>query len=126
MHFEGAEHMYKQVLRGSVAVLLSWFLAAPLAAAQGAGGTIAGTVKDETGAVIPGANVTVRQTETGATREVVTDSAGRYTATNVAPGPYEVTAALEGFSTIVRSGIRLTVGREAVVDFTLSAGQVQD
>ena len=118
--------MSGQVLRGSVAVLLSWFLAAPLAAAQGAGGTIAGTVKDETGAVIPGANVTVRQTETGATREVVTDSAGRYTATNVAPGPYEVTAALEGFSTIVRSGIRLTVGREAVVDFTLSVGQLQD
>src|SRR5262245_38329949 len=102
-------------------------LAAPLPIlAQGAGGTISGTVRDESGAVIPGVTVTVRNTDTTIARELTTDAGGRFSAQNLPPGPYDVTAGISGFASVVRSGIRLTVGREAVVDFALKVGQLED
>ena len=93
--------------------------------AQGTG-TISGAVADSTSAVLPGVTVIVRNVETGQAREVITDVRGRYAAPNLLPGPYEVTAALTGFTGVTRSGIRLTVGREAVVDISLSVGVLQD
>lgn len=94
--------------------------------AQGARGTITGVVADETGGVLPGATVTVRNEETDAAREVLTGANGRFRAPELPPGPYSITASLEGFTTMERRGIRLTVGREAVVDFTLTVGQIAD
>jgi hypothetical protein len=94
--------------------------------AQGVGGTISGTVKDETGAVLPGVTILIKQMETGLTRELVSDDHGRYLAPNLPPGPYEITATLTGFAPVVRSGIRLTVGRDAVVDFSLRVGQIAE
>lgn len=96
------------------------------AAAQGAGGAISGTIKDETGAVLPGVTVTVKNTDTGIARELTSDEGGRFSAQNLPPGPYDVTAGIAGFASTVRSGIRLTVGREAVVDFGLKVGQLED
>lgn len=96
------------------------------AEAQGAAGTITGVVTDESAAVLPGVAVLVRNTETGATRELITGPDGRFRAPNLAPGPYQVTVALEGFASVERTGIQLTVGREAVVDFTLKVGQLKD
>lgn len=93
---------------------------------QVTGSSIAGSVKDSTGAVMPGVQVAVRNTETGIARTVQTDPAGRYLAPNLAPGNYEVQAELTGFQTGIRRGITLTLGREAVVDLTLSVGQVQE
>ena len=78
-----------------------------------------GTVADTHERVLPGATVMIKHTDTGQTREVITDVRGRYAAPNLPPGPYEVTAALTGFGGVTRSGIRLTVGREAVVDISL-------
>jgi hypothetical protein len=94
--------------------------------AQTATGAIAGTVKDETGAVLPGAAVVIRNTDTSLTRELASDAQGRYTAPNLPPGPYEVKAGLQGFTSMVRSGIRLTVGREAIVDFSLKIGDIAE
>jgi hypothetical protein len=94
--------------------------------AQTAAGTISGTVKDETGAVLPGATITITNTDTSQGRTLVADTSGRYTAPDLQPGPYQIAGALQGFSTAVRSGIRLTVGREAVVDLTLRLGQISD
>ncbi len=105
------------VMLGSVAGAL---------AQGGANGSISGTVKDTTDAVLPGVSVVVQQTETGLSRELVTDERGRYAALNLPPGPYEVTASLAGFGTMKRSGIRMTVGREAVVDISLAVGTLQD
>ena len=68
----------------------------------------------------------VTNADTSLTRTLVTDANGRYTAPDLPPGPYEVKATLPGFSTVVRSGIRLTVGRDAVVDLTLKLGQISD
>jgi hypothetical protein len=98
---------------------------ASLARAQGTA-TLFGTVRDTTNAVLPGVTVVIKQTDTGVTREIVTDVAGRYTAPNLPPGPYELTASLTGFGSVTRSGIRLTVGRDAVVDFSLNVGTLQD
>src|SRR5688572_5013554 len=78
--------------------------------------TIYGIVRDDSQAVLPGAMVTVRNVETGVTRSVVTDSEGRYRAPSLGLGNYEIQAELPGFRAVVRSGIGLTVGREAEVN----------
>lgn len=92
--------------------------------AQVTTGTISGTVRDTTGAVIPDARVTVQNTDTGASRTVESDTAGRYSAPSLGLGNYRVTVHKEGFQEEVRSGIVLTVGREAVVNFQLTVGAV--
>ncbi|MGH9784184.1 MAG: carboxypeptidase regulatory-like domain-containing protein, partial [Terriglobia bacterium] len=86
--------------------------------------TISGTVRDASGAVLPGANVVVRNQDTGLTRTVTSNAAGRYVAPALGLGDYQVTAQLAGFQTTVRSGIALTVGQEAVIDLTLQVGAV--
>src|SRR6478672_2322548 len=87
--------------------------------AQVTTGTISGNVKDSTGAVLPGTHIEILKQETGISRTAETDSAGRYSAPSLSPGTYSVTGTREGFQTEVRSGIVLTVGREAVVDLSL-------
>ena len=89
-------------------------------------GTISGMVKDSSGAVLPGARVVIRNEDTGISRTVQADSAGRYSAPSLNLGHYQVTVNLEGFQTEMRRGIVLTVGREAVVDMTLSVGAVTE
>ena len=89
-------------------------------------GTISGIVQDVSGAAIVGAAVTVRHLDTGTTRTLVTDSGGRYTAPDLPLGNYEVQAQHPGFQTEVRSGINLTVGREAVVNLGLKVGQLSE
>ena len=88
--------------------------------------TISGTVNDSTGAVIPGATVALRHVDTGSSRTVSTGTEGRYRASQLSVGSYEVTAESAGFQTIVRTGITLTVGREFVVDFALQVGAVAE
>src|SRR5215467_7329298 len=88
--------------------------------------TIAGVVQDSSGAVIPGVLLTVKNLDMGITRTVTTDEGGRYTVPDLTLGDYEVEAQLAGFQTEVRSGITLTVGRSAVVNFALQVGQLSD
>lgn len=106
----------------SWAILLTVFLTPSLCLTQVTTGTISGIVTDPTGAVVPGTNITIHNVDTGITRTLTTGSGGRYTAPQLPLGNYEVTAAATGFQTVLRSGITLTVGREAVVDFTLQVG----
>ncbi|MGH9785892.1 MAG: carboxypeptidase regulatory-like domain-containing protein, partial [Terriglobia bacterium] len=87
-------------------------------------GTISGTVTDQSGGAIPGAAITIRNVETGVARSLTTNAAGRYEAAALPVGNYEVRASLTGFQTLVRSGITLTVGRNAVVDMALQVGEV--
>ena len=97
-----------------------------LAWAQTTTGTILGTVTDETGGVLPGVDITLTNTDTGASRTVVSDDEGRYRSPNLSLGNWEVQAALTGFQTSIRSGIQLTVGREAVVNLRLSIGEISE
>jgi Carboxypeptidase regulatory-like domain/TonB dependent receptor-like, beta-barrel/TonB-dependent Receptor Plug Domain len=91
--------------------------------AQVAGGTITGTVSDTTGAVIPKAELSVKNVGTDVATAAVTNSDGLYTVPNLLPGTYEVTISAAGFKTEVRSGITLTVGAEQVLNVTMQVGQ---
>src|SRR5437773_11455703 len=79
------------VLRGLFGSLLLLLLTSAIASAQqGSTGQISGTVKDTSGGVMPGADVSATQIETGFKRTVVTDDAGAYTLTNLPVGPYKL------------------------------------
>src|SRR3989440_8474688 len=87
---------------------------------------ISGTVHDQSGAVLPGVEVTATQTETGITRTAVTNETGSYVLPNLPLGPYKVEAALPGFRTYVQTGIVLQVNSSPVVNVTLEVGQVAE
>jgi hypothetical protein len=82
-------------------------------------GELTGTVRDETGGLLPGVVITLTQTEIGLTRAVVTDGAGRYRAPLLPVGPYTIKAELSDFATLTREGVIVTVGSAPVIDLTL-------
>src|SRR4051812_10791009 len=96
------------------------------AQSQAAGGAIEGTVTDQSGAVLPGVTVTVRNTATGVTRETTTEPSGLYRAPLLPVGPYEVTAALAGFSTTRRPNLTLSIGQTLTVDVSLKVSGTQE
>ncbi len=83
---------------------------------------ISGKVEDVSGAGVSGATVTVKSVETGATRVVTTGEGGIFKVFSLPLGPQEVKAEKSGFRTQVRTGIRLEVGQEAVVNLQLQVG----
>jgi hypothetical protein len=93
---------------------------------QVSGGTISGVVADPSGAVIPSAKISVTNISTGFTGAYSTDAVGFYTAPNLLPGDYEVTSSAPGFTTQVRSGIRLSVGVQQVLNLTLQVGKTTE
>jgi hypothetical protein len=114
-----------KIISGSWAFLICLMLT-PDVWGQVTTGSIQGHVRDEQGAIIPGATVTTRNVETGVARTLTTDHEGRYVAPNLNLGTYEVRVELPGFQTAVRTGIALTVGAVVVVDFTLTIGELND
>ncbi|MBI2817190.1 MAG: TonB-dependent receptor [Acidobacteria bacterium] len=106
-------------------LFLGFLLVAATGSAQVVTGVISGRVTDPTGAVIPGTTVQVENIETGFSRNVQTDAAGRYEARNLPVGSYSITAQQAGFRT-VRRGITLTVASAIVVNLELSVGTVQE
>ncbi|HZI58820.1 MAG TPA: TonB-dependent receptor, partial [Verrucomicrobiae bacterium] len=101
--------------------LMGVLLAIP-ASAQVAGGTISGTVKDPSGAVVTGASITITNEATGVARNVAANTDGLYTAPNLLPGTYELKCTATGFRTEVRRGVLLTVGATQVLDVTMQVG----
>src|SRR2546426_9298266 len=93
-----------------------------LSVAQISTATILGTVKDTSGALVPGVSISVKHTESGLTRSVVSGERGAYNVPLLPVGAYEITTTMPGFKQVVRSGINLVVGEEAVVDLTLEVG----
>jgi carboxypeptidase family protein len=93
--------------------------------AQAATATLQGTVTDASGAAVPDATVQVKNINTGATRETVTNAQGLYNLSDVGVGEYDTQVTKTGFSTVVRKGITLTVGAQIVMDFSLPVGQQQ-
>ena len=87
---------------------------------------ISGTVKDQSGAVLPGVEITATQTETGITRTTLTNETGSYALSNLALGPYRLEAALPGFRTYAQTGIVLQVNSSPAVNVTLEVGQVAE
>src|SRR4029453_8855077 len=91
--------------------------AAPTHAQAHAGGTIQGTVTDESGAVLPAVSVSIRNVKTGVVRETLSDSLGLFRAPLLPVGLYEISPALQGFATLKRGNIELNIGQ--VIDLTL-------
>src|SRR5438046_5002707 len=98
----------KRVLLGFSGVLFIDTLISSTVWAQ-ATAQINGTVKDSTGAVLPGVEITAVQTETGIARTTVTNETGSYTLPNLALGPYRLEASLPGFRAYRQTGVVLQV-----------------
>jgi hypothetical protein len=94
------------------------------AAAQTVTGTLQGTVSDAKGDSVSGADVVVRSVETGAERNLKTNSEGFYIASFLPIGKYTVTATVKGFKTTSREGIEITLNQTRVVDFALEISSV--
>src|SRR5215467_10300719 len=114
-----SQHPFARFVTAIVALIA---LGTGLSFAQTSTATILGTVKDTSGALIPGVSITVKHTESGLTRTVVSSEQGGYDVRLLPVGAYEITTMMPGFKSDVRTGISLVVGQEAVVDLTLQVG----
>jgi len=101
-------------------------LVASAAFAQSDRGTITGTVADPTNAIVPGANVQVTNTETGAQYQTLTTSTGNYTLASLPVGTYNVTVEVNGFKKLTQVGIQVAVAQTARVDLVLQVGAASD
>ena len=96
------------------------------ASAQTVTGTLQGTVTDASGGVLPAATVTIRNLDTGATRELTTNDIGFYSAPFLPIGRYTVTVKLSGFATVVRENIDLGLNQTRVADFQMKTATVAE
>src|SRR3954465_9152955 len=85
---------------------------------------ISGTARDQSGAVLPGVEVTATHTDTGVARTTVTNETGSYVLPNLALGSYRLEATLPGFRTYSQTGIVLQVNSNPVINPLLEIGQV--
>jgi hypothetical protein len=92
--------------------------------AQVAGGTLSGTITDPSGSVVPNAEVAIKNSATGISRNVTTNADGFYSAANLVPGNYEVSVSAAGFNTEVKKGIVINVGAQPVFNLVLQIGAV--
>ena len=104
-------------------VALVWAGLPALSHAQATRGTILGTITDQTGAAMPGATVTATETRTNVSHNTVTNETGNFTFPNIPDGIYNIKAEIQGFKTVVREGIRLTVNTSIRVDLALARGR---
>ena len=107
-------------------ILVLVALCAGTAEAQVDTGSILGTVRDKSGAVVPGATVTVREAGTNASTAVIADDEGNYVATPLRIGMYSVTVELAGFKTETREEIVVRVQDRWRVDFELQPGDIKE
>ncbi len=105
---------------------LAVILASASAAAQTVSGEIRGTVRDSSGGVLPGVNVTVTGVDTGLKRTDVTDGTGSYVFPNLPIGKYSVVAELEGFSKAEKTGFDLVADGRITADLTMAVGALTE
>ncbi len=87
---------------------------------------ISGTVTDQSGARLPGVQITATQTDTGVTRSVISNETGTYVLPSLPTGPYKLEVSLPGFRTFARTGIVLDVNASPVINISLEIGQVTE
>jgi len=87
-------------------------------------GSISGSVADQSGALVADVRVEVINSDSGAVRNTVTDSAGRFRVPSLAAGQYEIRAGKSGFRDTVRKGIHLAVAKDATINLTLGVGDL--
>ena len=113
-------------LRALLIMCLAAITGAAPVFAQGTTSRVTGTVTDQTGAVIPGATVTLTNDETGVSFETVTGSSGTYVFEAVQIGIYTVTVQLQGFKKFVSAANRVNIGEPATINAALSTGGIEE
>src|SRR5947199_4336717 len=120
----------EQIIRRFLIYLFLGLLAVcpliPVLYAQGVGAAIQGSVRDSTGAVIPGAMIAAIRTETNLRRTATSNEAGLFSIPDLPPGKYRVQVSLSGFQTRVVENIELVVGQEFVLNAALQVGAVSE
>ncbi|MBI2818040.1 MAG: carboxypeptidase regulatory-like domain-containing protein [Acidobacteria bacterium] len=109
----------------SLTALLAFLLSTNITRAQLPTATVLGVVRDSSGAVVPSARLTAVNVETGQSRTATTAADGSYRFSALTVGTYEIRAEESGFQTAIRTGLTLTVSQEAVVNFTLQVGAIE-
>ena len=116
-----------RLFRAIVGVIVLGLVATGTGWAQAvAGSQLSGVVRDGTGAMIPGAEVTVTKTDTGMTRTTFTGADGAYAFPNLPVGPYQLKVVLQGFDTYVQDGIVLQVGTNPTINVALKVGAISE
>src|SRR5579871_2207757 len=108
------------------AILAFFSVMQPCSFGQAVSGTINGFVRDPSGAVVAGANVTVTNTSTGVATAATTNEAGYYSVPRLVPGNYTARISAAHFKTLDQTGIVLDVDSVVGVDATLSLGSITD
>ena len=104
-------------------LIFATLLAVPLFAQTA---QVNGRVTDAGGAVVPGVEITTRNTSTGAERRTITNGVGLYSIPLLQPGAYEIRAKLAGFKPILQSGVQLDVDQRQELNFTLEVGAITE
>ena len=115
----------KTLSRLFVLALSVFLISTPVAVAQTAAGEVGGTVADPTGAVVPGANLTLLNVATGVEASMQANETGIYNFLNILSGDYQLSVQAEGFKS-VETTFAVTVGQTLVQDFTLEIGAVAE
>ncbi|HEX3662780.1 MAG TPA: TonB-dependent receptor [Acidobacteriaceae bacterium] len=107
-----------------LAIVLLLVPGIPSAFGQAGRGSISGTITDPSGAIVPGASVTLLNSSTGVAQHAMTTSAGLYTFISLNPGTYQVTASQSGFTTAQRENVTVSVDQTTIVNIVLKVGSV--
>src|SRR5687767_12224801 len=123
--FKGLSLQHSGVV-AALALLLVLSVCASVAIAQAVYGSIGGIVKDASGAILPGATVTITSVERKTVDSVVTNESGFYVKERLLPGTYEVKAEMPSFKNAVVREVRVNVDTQTPVNFDLQLGDVTE
>ena len=126
MNVKSARPVYAFGLLGVLLPAILFVATPHPATAQVLYGSVVGTVSDPSGAVIPGAAVTLTSKQIGASRTEKSDEGGRYSFVNVLPGTYDVSVTANGFRTFLAQGVDVTPNTIQRIDSKLEVGQIAD
>src|SRR5665213_2692126 len=110
------------VYAGMVLALLLTTFCPTAVSAQIVGGTVSGTITDNSGALIPHATIVMENTATGVATTVQSNSQGLFSVPNLLPGPYQEKVSAQGFQTVLRTGITVTTGAQLNLNTPLAVG----
>src|SRR5580692_11050874 len=114
--------LISKAVRAALALFVAMVVFIGAVSAQEFRGTISGQVTDPTGAVIPEANVSVKEINTGTTNQTRSDGAGQYVVPFLLPGQYAITVTAPGFETVTRNSITLQSQEHPIINLTLTVG----
>jgi hypothetical protein len=114
------------VVRSVLSLFVAALLVASSAAAQQGGSSIRGRVTDSQQAVLPGVTIIVTHQESGTVRETITSADGGYLVPGLVPGPYRITAELQGFRRLIQSDVVLRIGTTMQVDLLMQVGGLEE